>query len=74
MVYRESDILEVVGFGFSSTPPPLSRQSKLSLFLSFFLCVAGRERGGGEGVGETSKYDREKAWLSINHSILYSYE
>jgi hypothetical protein len=51
---------------------PLSSASWLSF--SDFLCVAGwpywREwKGGGGGQGAKS-YNREKAWLSINHSIL----
>jgi hypothetical protein len=42
-------------------------------FVNFFYSVEvndGRGFGGG-GVGRgTESYDREKVWLSINHSIL----
>jgi hypothetical protein len=49
-------------------PPPVSN---LSLFLSLPVCsrssLLTRERGEGRG---TKSCDREKAWSSINHSIL----
>ncbi len=55
--------------------PPLPAASCLSF--SVFLCVAGREltdgrEGGGDGRGAKS-YDREKAWPSLNHSIISEY-
>ncbi len=59
--------------GSSILPPfPSSIVSKLSLFLNVPACVAGRaywqeRRGGG---GKTVSYYSEKAWPSINHSIL----
>ncbi len=47
--------------------------SCLSFSVFLFLCVPGRgyrfERGGGGGRGAKS-YDREKAWSSINQSLL----
>ncbi len=35
------------------------------------LPVGGGGGGGGGEVGGAVSYDREKAWSSINHSILY---
>ncbi len=72
MIYREQGFLAVVCFGSSPTPSP-SPVSKF-LSLSVFLCVAGRaywlERGDVGGGGGAKSYDGEKAWSSINHSIL----
>jgi hypothetical protein len=54
-------------------PPPSSGTgSKLPLFLSLPVCrrsilLTGEEGGGGRGAKSD---DREKAWSSINHSIL----
>jgi hypothetical protein len=42
-------------------PSPLFRQQLVSLVLQVEL-----------GVGEAESYDGEKAWSSINHSILSS--
>jgi hypothetical protein len=51
---------------------PLSSPSPLSS--AVFLCIAGqaywRERGRGEGGRGAKSCDGEKAWSSINHSIL----
>jgi hypothetical protein len=47
-------------------PSPFPAASCLSF--SVFLCVA-RERGEW-GVGGAKSYDGEKAWSSIDHSIL----
>jgi hypothetical protein len=52
---------------------PLSHQQVVSLSQS--SCVSPIELpegiGGGVGVGEEQKlYNREKAWQSINHSVL----
>jgi hypothetical protein len=70
MIYRVLGFLVVIWFGSS---PPLPRSSASCPFLSVFLSVAGRahwrERGDGGGGGAKS-YDGEKAWSSINHSIL----
>ncbi len=54
-------------------PPPPPPVSKLSLFLSLLVYrrsrfLTGEEEGSG-GRGAKS-YDREKAWSSINHSLL----
>ncbi len=49
-----------------ATPLP-SSVSKLSLFLRL-LCVAGREGKGGGGGAKS--YGGQKAWSSVNHSIL----
>ncbi len=46
------------------SPPPPFGQRVDSLFQS--SCVSLVERREGEGMG----YDSEKAWFSINHSIL----
>jgi hypothetical protein len=69
MIYRKPGFLAVV---LSTPRPPLSRQQVVSL--SQPSCVSpvelteGRwaERVGGRGA----KYDGEKAWPSINNSIL----
>ncbi len=61
----------VVWFSSSPTPSP-SPVSNLSLFLSLPVCRRWSwltERGGGRRGGAKS-CDREKAWPSINHSIL----
>ncbi len=58
--------------GFSPTPFPSSPVSKLSLFLGLPMCRRPSlltEEGGGRGA---KSYDREKAWLTINHSILFA--
>ncbi len=51
---------------------PFSRQQVFSLFL--IIPVSSVEvtdgRGGEERVRGAKSYDREKAWSSINHSIL----
>jgi hypothetical protein len=56
------------------SPYPSSPASKLSIFLSLPVCrrsVLYWRGGGGAGDGRGAKsYDREKAWPSINHSIL----
>ncbi len=59
---------------YDSAPrPPPSPISKLSLFLSQSFCMSPVELtlwgGGGGGHGAKSN-DREKAWSSINHSML----
>jgi hypothetical protein len=41
--------------------------SKLFLFLSLHVC---RRSKGGSGGGGAKSHDGEKAWSSINHSIL----
>ncbi len=49
-------------------PPPFS---KLSLFLSLHVSIGEiTDRKGGREGGGANSYDREKAWSSINHSIL----
>ncbi len=67
MIYREPGFLAAVCFGSSPTPSPLS--------VSHSSCVAGRaywlERGDVGGGRGAQSYDGEKAWSSINHSILY---
>ncbi len=60
MIYRGPCFLAVVHI------------DKLSLFLSQYSCVLPVELyGGGGGGGVAAKsYDDEKAWLSINQSLL----
>jgi hypothetical protein len=51
--------------------PPLTTESCLSFLV--FMCVADRASWrdmGGRGGQGTESYDREKAWPSINYSIL----
>ncbi len=73
MIYRGPRFLAVAWFGSSTTPSPHYLPSASCLSFSVFLCVAGRaywrERrvGGGDGA---KSCDGEKAWSSINHSIL----
>ncbi len=59
-----------VWFGSTTAPSPVS---KLPLFLSLHVCryssLLTGETGGGGGCGADS-YDRNKAWPSINRSIL----
>ncbi len=54
-------------------PPPSPVPSASCPSLSVFLCVADRaycwERGGRRW-GRARSYDHEKAWSSINHSVL----
>ncbi len=71
--YRGPAFLAVGWFGSTSAPfTPLSRQQGCLSF-AVFLCVAGRafwrERGIGGGRRAKS-FDREKAWSSVNYSIL----
>ncbi len=71
MDYRGPGFLAVVWFGFSSNPPPPPPPvSKLSLYLSLPLCRRSSLLTGGGGRGAKSYDDGEKAWPSINHSIL----
>ncbi len=69
MIYRRPDFLAVVWF--VSFPPP--SVSKLFLFHSL-LCVVGRaywcDRWGRGGGGGARSFDGEKAWSSMNHSVL----
>jgi hypothetical protein len=51
-------------------PLPPSPVTKLYLFLSLSMCVAGRAYLTEGRGGEAKSYDGEKAWSSINHSIL----
>ncbi len=66
MIYR--GFLEVVWFG--SSPIPFPSVSCLSFLV--FQCVADLTYGiGGEGGGRGAEsYNREKAWHSVNQSIL----
>ncbi len=72
MIPKGPGFLAVVWFGSSPTPfPPLLSASCL-FFLSLPVCrrsslLTGEGGGGGGGA---KSYDGEKAWLSINHSIL----
>jgi hypothetical protein len=74
IIYRGPSFLAVVWFGSSPAPPPLPSASCLSF--SVFLRVASPVeltdvRCGGVVVWRGAKSNlREKAWPSINHSIL----
>ncbi len=65
MIYRGPGFIAVIWFGFFPTPYTLSRQQVV--YLSHSSCVSPVE---GEGRGEAKSYDGEKAWSSINHSLL----
>ncbi len=70
MIYRRPGFLAIVWFGSSPIPFPLSRQQVVSL--SHTSCASSVHRAfwreGGGGV--VKSYDKEKAWSSINYSIL----
>ncbi len=73
MSSRGPGFLAIVLFGSSPSHPSAS-----CLSFSVFLCDALVEltdgRGGGRrGWGGAKSYDDEKAWSSINHSILSPY-
>jgi hypothetical protein len=57
-------------YDLAPLPPlvPISRQQIVSLTKSSF--VLRPERGWGEGGRGAKSYDGEKAWSSVNHSIL----
>jgi hypothetical protein len=63
----------------ASLPTPLTLRVSTSakcLSFSLFLCVAVELTEWGEGAGEEAgakSYDGEKAWSSINHSILSAF-
>ncbi len=75
-IYRGTGFLSVVWYGSSPAPSPSFLVSKLSLFLSLLVCrqtSLPTGEGGGEWGWRRSHitvYDGEKAWSSINHSIL----
>jgi hypothetical protein len=73
MIYRGPCFLAVVCFGFYPTPAtsPVSEMSLSNsscVSLSPFELTDGRE--GDEVEEEAESYDGEKAWSSINNSIL----
>ncbi len=72
MIYRGRCFLAVLDDS-APRPPPSSPISSASCLFSVFMCVAvrtyWRQGGGGGGQGAKS-YDCEKAWSSVNHSIL----
>ncbi len=75
MIYRGPGFFAVVRFGDLAPPPPLSPVSKLSLFLNLPVNRRSSLPKGGweEGVGGAAEsYGGEKAWFSINHSLLSS--
>ncbi len=71
LIYRGPGFLAVAWFGSTSTPPPSPPPQQLvSPFQSSQSPVELTDgRGGGGGRGAKSN-DIEKAWPSINHSIL----
>ncbi len=72
MNYWGPGFLSVVWFGsFPTTPPPPPRTvSKLSLFITVCRRSSLLKGEEGGGVGGAKSYEGEKAWFSINHSIL----
>jgi hypothetical protein len=73
MIYKGPGFLVVVLFRPSPTPSP-NLPSSSCLSFSVFLYVARRSSLlMGEGVeGGAKLYDREKAWSSINHPVLFA--
>ncbi len=72
MIYRRPGFFDFVLFGSSPNPSPPLLPSKSFLSFFFFLCrrsILLKEDGEKGGRGAKS-HDREKAWLSINHSVL----
>jgi hypothetical protein len=67
MIYGPG-FLAVLWFGSSPIPSP-SLVSNLSFFLTIPVCRRSSILTG-KVVGGAESYDREKAWPSINHSIL----
>ncbi len=66
MIYRGPGFLAAVWFGFP--PSPFCGQQVVSLSQSFCVSLNDGRRGGcGRGA---KSYDGEKAWPSINQSIL----
>ncbi len=67
MIYIWPGFLAVVWFGSTPTSSPHFPTTSCLSF-SVILCIAGRDywREGGE----TKSYNGEKAWPSLNHSIL----
>ncbi len=74
MIYRGPGIPSVVRFGSFAhhLPHPPSPDCNLSLFLNLPVCRRSKLlTGGGGGGGRGAKpYNHEKAWPSINHSVL----
>jgi hypothetical protein len=68
MIYRKPSFLQSSDSAPCPPPSPLS-VSKLSLFLSLPVCRQSRLLTGEGGRG-AQFFDREKAWPSINHSVL----
>ncbi len=50
--------------------PPLYRQQVVFFSQSSYVLPVGLTEGEVEGVGEEPNLKRQKAWFSINHSIL----
>jgi len=74
MIHRVPDLSPSCDFTDLASPPPLPLYParKLSLF-SLFLSLPVFRRSSllmGEGGGGAKLYDSEKAWSSVNHSIL----
>jgi hypothetical protein len=68
MIERGPGYLDVVRFGSSPTPSPVSKLDQKTRKTEKERQLAdGR---WGRGWGGAKSYDGEKAWSSINHSIL----
>jgi hypothetical protein len=69
MIYRGPGFLAVYDLA-PSTPSPSSQLSKFSFFLSIPVCRPSSSLTEG---GRTKSKDGEKAWFSVNHSILFAF-
>ncbi len=70
MIYRGQGFLAVVAHYPHPPPPPPPRQQ--DVFVSQSSCVSRVDRLLRGGMGEEPNHnDDEKAWPSINHSVLF---
>jgi hypothetical protein len=77
MIYRGPDFLAVKCFGSLPSPPPCPPSTVSKLDSTGYAqedvereTTCWRERGDDVGEEGATSYDGEKAWSSINHSIV----